>query len=582
MKAKEYEGWAHDVSCSEASAELERLLADERFRATERSRSILKYIAEQQFAGRAEGVKAYSIAIDVLGRQSNFDPSLDPIVRIELSRLRSSLSQYYEAFGEDGGVTVQLPRGRYIAIFTRSTGASPGIEDREHPATTWGEPVKLVPPLPVSAVAPNIQAGSWATLRLAATLALLMVVVVGTGITVYGARTVTTAKPAVTVTLTAVDEGLRDEAAVTRDMLLTALTQFQTLTVSQADRRERPLASVLRPAISNDYAIDMKYYGDGDDRSIWWQVVDTATGDLLKSGLERVDTSGRTVASVREELVAQLARRFAATRGIINNIEAHDMAEGSLGNACVLQAEHELDDGPASGLARTINCLERTIAANRYDADATAALAMLLAAGQAEITDNSKLARALELANRAVSLSPLSDRAHLALMLSQFYSGRIDAAIAAGNRALALNPNNPDVAAKLGLALFALGYFDAGVSLARDAGRLVDVVPRDAVLVLALDAYRRRDWSEASLLAEQASDRNFLIRVLRVAALGQLGSDEAAQRLTELRQLTPDFEATFRERMAQRRYQPLLSASIEEGLAKAGARFTAEGLATAF
>jgi tetratricopeptide (TPR) repeat protein len=207
---------------------------------------------------------------------------------------------------------------------------------------------------------------------------------------------------------------------------------------------------------------------------------------------------------------------------------------------------------------------------------------MLLAAGQAEITDNSKLARALELANRAVSLSPLSDRAHLALMLSQFYSGRIDAAIAAGNRALALNPNNPDVAAKLGLALFALGYFDAGVSLARDAGRLVDVVPRDAVLVLALDAYRRRDWSEASLLAEQASDRNFLIRVLRVAALGQLGSDEAAQRLTELRQLTPDFEATFRERMAQRRYQPLLSASIEEGLAKAGARFTAEGLATAF
>lgn len=582
MKAKEYEGWAHDVSCSEASAELERLLADERFRATERSRSILKYIAEQQFNGRAEGVKAYSIAIDVLGRQSNFDPSLDPIVRIELSRLRSSLSQYYEAFGEDGGVTVQLPRGRYIAIFTRSTDASPGIDDREHPATTWGEPVKLVPPLPVSAVAPNVQAGSWATLRLASTLALLMVVVVGTGITVYGARTVTTAKPTVTVTLTAVDEGLRDEAAVTRDMLLTALTQFQTLTVSQADRRERPLASVLRPARSNAYAIDMKYYGDGDDRSIWWQVVDTATGDLLKSGLERVDTSGRTVASVREELVAQLSRRFAATRGIINNIEAHDMAEGSLGNACVLQAEHELDDGRASGLALTIDCLERTIAANRYDADATAALAMLLAAGQAEITDNSKLARALELANRAVSLSPLSDRAHLALMLSQFYSGRIDAAIAAGNRALALNPNSPDVAAKLGLALFALGYFDAGVSLARDAGRLVDVVPRDAVLVLALDAYRRTDWSEASLLAEQASDRNFLISVLRVAALGQLGSDEAAQRLTELRQLTPDFEATFRERMAQRRYQPLLSASIEEGLTKAGARFTAEGLATAF
>jgi tetratricopeptide (TPR) repeat protein len=167
-------------------------------------------------------------------------------------------------------------------------------------------------------------------------------------------------------------------------------------------------------------------------------------------------------------------------------------------------------------------------------------------------------------------------------MLSKLYSGRVDAAIAAGNRALALNPNNPDASAKLGLVLFSSGYFDAGVSLARDAGRSVDVVPSDAVLVLALDAYRRKDWSEASLLSEQVSDSTFLIGVLRVAALGQLGSDEAVQRLAELRQLAPDFETTFRERMAPRRYQQVLSAAIEEGLTKAGARFKTEGLATAF
>ncbi|CDM58775.1 MULTISPECIES: tetratricopeptide repeat protein [Rhizobium] len=579
MKAEEQHGGDHEVACPQARAELDRLLADERFRATERSRSILRYIVERQFAGCAEGVKAFSIAVDVLGRQSNFDPSLDPIVRIELSRLRSSLSQYYEAFGEEGGVTVQLPRGRYVAVFTRSTGGFPHIYDREHPATACGKPADLVLEQAPSAVVPAVPARPWVT---AATLGLLMIAAVAGGVAVYASRPVTTAKPTVAVTLTAVDEGLRGEASVTRDMLLTALTQFQTLTVSQAQRRERPLASVLRPAKSNAYAIDMKYYGDGDDRSIWWQIVDTATGDLLKSGLESVDTSGRTVAAVRDELVAQLARRFAATRGVINNIETYTASEGSLGNACVLRAEYQLDDGKASSFARTIDCLERTIAANSFDADATAALSALLAAAQAEAADDSKIARALELASRAVSLAPLSDRAHVALMLSQFYSGRVDAAIAAGNRALALNPNNPDAAAKLGLVLFQSGYFDAGVSLARDAGRSVDVVPRDAVLVLALDAYRRKDWSEASLLCEQVSDSTFLISILRVAALGQLGSDEAVQRLAELRQLAPDFETTFREKMAPRRYQPVLSAAIEEGLTKAGARFKTEGLATAF
>ncbi|EPE98042.1 hypothetical protein RGCCGE502_14229 [Rhizobium grahamii CCGE 502] len=576
MKAEELEGWAHEISRPEARAELERLLADERFRATERSRSILRYITNQQFAGCADGVKAYSIAIDVLGRQSSFDPSLDPIVRIELSRLRSSLSQYYEAFAEEGGVTVQLPRGRYIAVFTRSTGDLPHTGDGEHSAPPSAVAAEQAPSMVVLG-APARSAPTW----LLATLAMVIVAAVAGGVAVFASRPVTTGKPTVAVTLTAVDEGLREEASVTRDMLLTALTQFQTLTVSQTHRNKRPLAAVLRPAKSNAYAIDMKYYGDGDDRSIWWQIVDTATGDLLKSGLERVDTSGKAPTAVRDELVAQLARRFAATRGVINNIEAHDAAEDSLGNACVLRAEYELDDGRAAGVARTINCLERTIAANRYDADATAALAMLLA-GQAEAADESTMARALELANRAVHLAPLSDSAYVALMLAQFYGGRIDAALAAGNRALALSPNNPDVAAKLGLVLFSLGYFDAGVSLARDAQRSVDVVPRDAVLVLALDAYRQKDWSEASLLAEQVTDRTFLINALRVAALGQLGSNEAGQGLAELRKLTPEFETTFRQKMTQQRYQSALSASIEDGLVKAGARFKIEGLATAF
>ncbi|MBB3541094.1 MULTISPECIES: hypothetical protein [unclassified Rhizobium] len=577
MKAEEQEGWAHEVSRPEARAELERLLADERFRATERSRSILRYITDQQFAGCADGVKAYSIAIDVLGRQSNFDPSLDPIVRIELSRLRSSLSQYYEAFAEEGRVAVQLPRGRYIAIFTRSSSGLPPVDDGEHSVPTGGESLASVADQNPLKVVPDVPARSVPTWLLVATSALLIVAAMAAGVAVYASRPITTAKPTVAVTLTAVDEGLREEASVTRDMLLTALTQFQTLTVSQAQQNERPLASVLRPAKSNAYAIDMKYYGDGDDRTIWWQIVDTATGDLLKSGLERVDTSGRTPAAVRDELVAQLARRFAATRGVINNIEAHDAAEDSLGNACVLRAEYEPDDGRASG-TRTINCLERTIAANRYDADATAALATRLA-GQVE---ESTTARALELANRAVHLAPLSDRAYIALMLAQFYGGRIDAALAAGNRALALSPNNPDVAAKLGLVLFSSGYFDAGVSLARDAERSVDVVPRDAVLVLALDAYRQKDWSEATLLADQVSDTTFLIKALRVAALGQMGSDEAGPGLAELRKLAPEFETTFREQTTQQRYQPALSASIEDGLVKAGARFKTEGLATAF
>jgi hypothetical protein len=165
-------------------------------------------------------------------------------------------------------------------------------------------------------------------------------------------------------------------------------------------------------------------------------------------------------------------------------------------------------------------------------------------------------------------------------MLAQFYSGRTDAAISAGNRALVLNPNNPEVSAKLAMVLFSAGYWDAGVSLAQDAGRSVDAVPRDAVLVLALDAYRRGDWAETSLLAEQVNGNDFVIRVLRAAALGQLGSDQAAARLDDAGRSAPEFETTLREEMARRRFEPALSASIKEGLTKAGLKSSA--LASAF
>ena len=120
MGAEVHYARASEVPLSEARAELERILSDPRFHATERQRAILRYLAERRFAGCEEGVKAYSIALDVLGRASNFDASNDPIVRIEVSRLRSSVENYYEAFGAERDVTIHIPKGTYVTLFPRS------------------------------------------------------------------------------------------------------------------------------------------------------------------------------------------------------------------------------------------------------------------------------------------------------------------------------------------------------------------------------------------------------------------------------------------------------------------------------
>jgi hypothetical protein len=100
-----------------ARAELEVLLSDPQFRVAERNRSFLKYIVEAAVTGRSQGIKAYSIAIDVFGRDANFDSNNDPIVRIEATRLRQALELYYQGHGVDHTLRIRLPRGKYVAEF---------------------------------------------------------------------------------------------------------------------------------------------------------------------------------------------------------------------------------------------------------------------------------------------------------------------------------------------------------------------------------------------------------------------------------------------------------------------------------
>src|SRR6478735_4914902 len=78
------------LSPSDIAAQLERILASDEFLAPKRAGAFLRYVVEETLAGRDERIKAYSIAVEVFGRNEGFSQD-DPIVRIEASRLRRSL-----------------------------------------------------------------------------------------------------------------------------------------------------------------------------------------------------------------------------------------------------------------------------------------------------------------------------------------------------------------------------------------------------------------------------------------------------------------------------------------------------------
>ena len=78
----------------EVEAALGRLLAWPEIARSPQLAAFLDYIVRRTLRSEATAIKAYAIAVDVLGRPSGFDPQSDPIVRVQARRLRSLLDHY--------------------------------------------------------------------------------------------------------------------------------------------------------------------------------------------------------------------------------------------------------------------------------------------------------------------------------------------------------------------------------------------------------------------------------------------------------------------------------------------------------
>ena len=118
------------VKLQQERAEVEAMLASEVFRRAPSLRQIFTYVCERYFAGESARIKEYTIAVEALGRGAEFDSASDTIVRVEASRLRKRLKEYYAGEGADHAVTVSLPGPGYIPQFThrRPVEAGPPLE----------------------------------------------------------------------------------------------------------------------------------------------------------------------------------------------------------------------------------------------------------------------------------------------------------------------------------------------------------------------------------------------------------------------------------------------------------------------
>jgi hypothetical protein len=109
-------------------AEIERLVSSHTLHGSESLCKLLRYLGRHAVEHPGVPVKEYQIATEVFGRQADFDPQLDSMVRVQAGRLRSKLAEYYGTEGAGDWLIIELPKGSYAITFHErpALGAAPG------------------------------------------------------------------------------------------------------------------------------------------------------------------------------------------------------------------------------------------------------------------------------------------------------------------------------------------------------------------------------------------------------------------------------------------------------------------------
>src|SRR5262245_22583610 len=74
---------------------LEEVLSSQVFAGSERLRRFLRFLVESTLEGQRDQLKEYTVGVSVFERGPEYDPRIDPAVRVHAGKLRDRLREFY-------------------------------------------------------------------------------------------------------------------------------------------------------------------------------------------------------------------------------------------------------------------------------------------------------------------------------------------------------------------------------------------------------------------------------------------------------------------------------------------------------
>jgi TolB-like protein len=568
-------------------AALDRIVASETFRTSPQLGAFLRFIVEETLGGRGASLKGYTIGVEALGRDPRFNPQIDPIVRVEATRLRRAMERFYSGEGTGDPIAIELPRGSYIPAFAHRSVA-PAAPVAVRPAAFGGQAARLA----IAAIllgagllcallwlyggnsgAPNLeQTASTDTLPTTSGLPR------GNGmptINIESLRVVGAPRTG-SVAAGSLTERLRD-----------AFARFDTINVSFGPRpADNAASSSSAPSPTAQPHADYRLTGSIDygesGTTILFQLIDTGEGTIAWSRtFERPATQAdAAAAAAEEEIVGALANTLLQSYGVIR---AHDRAKhlasaaGDPRYRCILEAAESFRSVDPGEHERARACLEYLTSLDPGFAVGFEFLAVVyyreyLLDLAVKAGDPPPLDRALRAARHAIELAPASGRAYQMLFVVQYARRDVAAAFASGDKAMALNKYDLLTVAEYGGRLIMTGNVERGMAMLQRANEDGSIHPSWHHFYLFLGNYLTGNMKEAAFQAEQITADDYPLGLAAKAIAGRAsGNEDMARRsIHRLLEVQPAWRVDARRLLEKSIYDPAIVERLMGDLAAAG------------
>jgi adenylate cyclase len=513
MRAEAIAGSPAPVSPSAEQIRLQvaRIVSAPAFSSGPRTKNFLQYIVDQTLTGNARRLKQYTIATEVLGRDSSFNPEADPIVRLEAGKLRRALEMYYFRTGGADTIRISVPKGSYVPRFDLY------------------DPSALAPAPPFHPTS-NGQAASVDT-----------------------SRRQLDAQPVVVLPFNYQPEkeacGLFTASLV--DQLIVELARYRDISVISLESELNSPSNSLAAGIAAKarFVLSGRVRQSETHTRVTARLHDVESSSIIWTECFDLE-SATTCLETQDRVAAYIAGMIADYYGVISHTLSI-RAVHNFRNAWNLQDSIHRHRYLARTLTERVYRLARTDL--EYSTEHApdhptvwAALAHTIFYGNVLGFDRDDDWKTLvyRYAQRSFELDHKCAFGHVVMALHQLYHHQFNDVFETCDRILEHNPHAPSTKLSAGFFRALAGDWDSGCEMLTDALGTLLHPPGWAYRVTFLNYFRRRKYRQAlhEINKYHAPD-HFTPSLLRAAALSRLGRlDEAKIAASEVLRISPNFQ----------------------------------------